>query len=320
MLEKPVRGDKNASTAKSRVPFRAGRSPAYPMFDLGAAIEKTGQLYYAQRMNSVHLLAALESLGYKTINGTSQRTIAALISYGLLSEDGSGATRKVAVTDLARRILLIPDGNPERVQLLREAALRPKVFREMVEQWPKNLPNEAAIRHHLIFDKGYHEDSVGSLIEDFKSTYLLAELGDCGDPALDISESEGTDATRVFGEKPRNREPDSTQMKRTVIENQVNVATHRSGTRTLTIPMPHGREALLQIPTDLSESDFKFLEAYLGLMKDALIGTVSQPTEEQAPNQIGFPRHEKGSNLPSGQEERGSDVRSEEMEFDLSAK
>ena len=55
-----------------------------------------------------------------------------------------------------------------------------------------------------------------------------------------------------------------------------------SETRTFVIPMPNGREALIQTPTDLTLPDYQFLTAYLALMKDALIGSVSQPTRAMA--------------------------------------
>lgn len=49
-----------------------------------------------------------------------------------------------------------------------------------------------------------------------------------------------------------------------------------SGVRVLSIPITGGRTALLNIPIDVSEDDFKFLQTYLRLMKDAIVtGRVS---------------------------------------------
>ncbi len=53
--------------------------------------------------------------------------------------------------------------------------------------------------------------------------------------------------------------------------------------RTLTIPITGGRIALLQTPGEVTENDFKFLQTYLTLMKDAIItGTVSPASSNEA--------------------------------------
>lgn len=172
MAEKPA-------TEKLATAPRVGRSPAYPAFGLASAIGKLQSFYAAQQRNAVGVEAAAESLGYQTArSGAAQRTIAALISYGLIAEEGSGSSRKLKITDAGRKILLLPENDGERRELLQQAALSPRIYREMLTEWPESLPSDKELSKYLTFAKAYHEDAVPALTKAFRETYEFAKLYD----------------------------------------------------------------------------------------------------------------------------------------------
>jgi hypothetical protein len=269
-----TKAEKTTSTTTPSTAGRAGRSPSYPAFSLETAIEKLKTLHKAQRNNAVSVGAALESLGYKSeTSGTAQRTIAALISYGLVAEEGTGTLRKVRVTELGRRIVLLPEDDPERVDALREAAVKPRIYNEILAQYPETLPTDTEMKKFLTLQKGYNEDTVRLLIRDFKATYNFAELGE-----------RGTIAEETTDKRERNRDDDNGSdghSKRG--KEEMTPPSPPAGTRNISIPISGGRMVYLHTPSDFSPDDLKFVKVFLALMKDAITtGKVSAATEALA--------------------------------------
>src|SRR2546421_8335416 len=139
---------------RQRSGARAGRSPAYPAFGLLTAIERARALYDAQRTNAVPVAAALHALGYSSLSGTAQRTLAALLSFGLVEEGGERPNRKLRITEICRKILILPEDDSDRIEAIREAALRPRIYRELFDLWPEQLPDDNQIVKHLTFRRG----------------------------------------------------------------------------------------------------------------------------------------------------------------------
>lgn len=254
------------------------RSPAYPGFGLRAAVEKAHRFYDAQKRNSVHVDVAVETLGYKAKSGSGVRAIAALISFGLMEESGSGLMRKVKLTPLAIKIILMPESDIERMEAIREAAQKPKIYEEMLQHWPDGLPSDGAISKHLTFEKSFNPEIVHLLIRDFRDTYAYANLAGPGiisKSNADIDEIYDGSADGDNGaEDDLFSIPPAASFGRAVAG--AAKVTAQSGTRVLSIPITGGRTALLNTPTDISEDDFNFLETYLRLMKGAIItGKVS---------------------------------------------
>lgn len=260
------------------------RSPSYPTFGLRAAVEKTQKFYVAQKKNSVHIEAAIKTIGYNTVNGSSLRAIAALINYGLVSEEGSGEGRKVKLTSLALEILLLPEDDIDRARAIATAAQKPKIYAEMLEMWPDDLPADAAIRKYLVFEKKFNEEAVQSLIQDFKDTYAFANLGNRGIMTSPEIETSGVSTGNNISSREDSQDewrlpPMASGTVRTGDNGMTSPS--QQDIRILTIPITKGRTALLNLPTELSEDDFSFLSAYLRLMKDALVtGKVSKSVSE----------------------------------------
>src|ERR1700733_4547742 len=157
------------------------RSPAYPYVNLEGALNRVKQFYEKEQRNAANIYIAATHWGFEKDSSSGQQTIAALISFGLMSDDGSGDKRTVRLTQDALRIHLDtrPDSS-ERAELIKKCALSPKIHRQIWEKWGADLPSDADLRHSLLFDweTPFNENSVDFFIGEYKSTISFAKLTD----------------------------------------------------------------------------------------------------------------------------------------------
>ena len=172
-VEKESELEESASSAQgSRT-----RSPAYPGINLETAIKRARELYSQDKMNAVPVSIAVKRWGFKEKSSGGLITVAAMKSFGLLRDTGSGKDRKVALTDEARRIILDTRmESPDRDELIRQIALNPKIHTRMWHKWGDDLPADDTLRHALIFDFEFNENSVFDFIREYKDTIRFAKV------------------------------------------------------------------------------------------------------------------------------------------------
>ncbi|HSS47520.1 MAG TPA: hypothetical protein VLX28_01115 [Thermoanaerobaculia bacterium] len=128
-------------------------------------------MYQAERRNTAPLEAVAHHWGYSPNSSAANRTIAALLAMGLL-EVGD---RKARLTDRAVRILLDErEPSPEREQIIREAALLPRLHRKLWDRYRGEFPSDSTLRLHLITEEGFNEGSVGDFLRVFRETLEFA--------------------------------------------------------------------------------------------------------------------------------------------------
>ncbi len=178
---------KEMDNGKKRV-----RSPKYPTMNLEQAINRARLFWDHEKRNTVPVSIAVKHWGYQAKSSGGPKAIAALINFGLMGDKGSSQDRKVYLTDQAIRILLDTRAeSTERDDLIREAAMRPKIYKEVIAAYPDGLPSVDTLRHFLIFDKEFNEDSVDGFIKDFRATLAFAKLRESGKvEALDRASTE----------------------------------------------------------------------------------------------------------------------------------
>jgi hypothetical protein len=155
------------------------RSPAYPYCNLETAITRAREFHKEERSNPANISIAGKHWGYKENSSGAYQTAAALISFGLMTDEGTGDKRKLKLTPAALRILLDADPNStERARLIREAALSPKIHQELWKRWGKDLPSVHSLKNTLIFDwkPPFNENSVDGFIKEYKDTIKFAQL------------------------------------------------------------------------------------------------------------------------------------------------
>lgn len=167
------------------------RSPAYPFINLEAAITRAREFFEKEQRNPANVSVAVKDWGFADGSSNGAQTIAALSSFGLLQDDGAGDKRTVRLTPTALRILL--DNRPdskERMELIRQAALAPKIHQQLWEKWGNNLPSDAQLRHTLLLEwpTPFNENAVDGFIEEYKDTISFAKLTSSDKVALEVQD------------------------------------------------------------------------------------------------------------------------------------
>jgi hypothetical protein len=146
------------------------RSPSYPAISLKEAIEKIGEIYKNDYQNPISREVAGAHMGYKSLHGNALGVLSALVKYGLL--EGRGDNTRVS--DWAVNIIAHPPGSPERVEGLKLAATRPKLFAELETRFPGGKASDQAIRSYLLTQK-YIPAAADAAIRSYRETKQLVE-------------------------------------------------------------------------------------------------------------------------------------------------
>lgn len=151
------------------------RSPNYPTVGLEEALARVGKLFKEDGRAGAPTEIAAKHIGYATAHGQAYSVLSALKKFGLL-EEGKG---RVAPSQRAIELLNLPANDPRRLQALKDAALSPPVYRELVEQHAKTgLPGDEALEAELVTYKSFNPNAVPGFVKDFRATLEFAGLSD----------------------------------------------------------------------------------------------------------------------------------------------
>lgn len=178
------------------------RSPNYPAIGLRKALECAQKLFESDKRQFVLVPRAAVIFGFSAKSSGALLSISAMKKYGLLSEEGTGDTRKVKLTDAA--ISLLNPSFPNRNELLRQAALKPGIHAEI---WAKvsDGASDGTIRDFLVYEKRFIDQAADTLIEQFNDTMEFAKLRSLdknGDVGAAGDDSKKDDEKPSPGESP----------------------------------------------------------------------------------------------------------------------
>jgi hypothetical protein len=159
------------------------RSPAYPYISLESAIKRAREFHEREGRNAANIRVTVKHWGYEEKSSSGLQTVAALVSFGLMQDEGTGEKRKLQLTPKALRILLDTDPlSTARVDAIKACALAPKVHQDLWNKykWGTNPPSDASLANVLTFEwePPFNEKSVGGFIRQFKETIAFAKLSD----------------------------------------------------------------------------------------------------------------------------------------------
>ncbi len=177
------------------------RSPAYPYINLETAIKRAKEFYDKEQRNPANIKVAVKHWGFVEGSSGGGQTIAALTSFGLMQDEGMGNNRKMRLTQTALRILL--DARPdskERAELIKQAALAPKIHQQLWEKWGVDLPSDAQLKHTLLFEwpVPFNENAVDGFIREYKDTIVFARLTESDKVASEVKNN----GDKTEGESP----------------------------------------------------------------------------------------------------------------------
>ena len=187
------------------------RSPPAPALSLQRALERAEQLYRRERDHMVPLASAAQAWGMSPTSSGPLITIGALKQYGMIEDEGSGATRKARLTHDALRIILdkIPT-SLSRQEALRRAFLAPKIFAELWENWKADLPSDQTVINYLVLErrlKGqspFSEQGAAELLANYRASLAFAMPNDEPTVVPPVDESEetvGMEASSAQGQR-----------------------------------------------------------------------------------------------------------------------
>ncbi len=254
----------NSENSQQKLPRR--RSRAYPVVALPDAIEKAEALRNKDGFEWTSATVATEYWGLKSASSYGMRMIAALLQYGLLTEEGSKTLRRVKLTDLARRILSHPDVS-ERKKAVQEAALKPIIYALLWEQHKPDLPSDEKLKWDLTVEGTLNEKVVDGFIKDYKATIVYAEL----EKRHILEEDDNEESTDNINEQAAiPSAPDSAPGEtKPMVSNIV----HQRSDFELPIYLSQG-QATLRMPTPMSSQDFDKIKQVLESTLDALRGAL----------------------------------------------
>jgi len=154
------------------------RSPAYPFINLETAIKRAREFYEKEGRNAAPLKVAVKHWGYEEKSSGGLQTAAALISFGLMRDEGTSDTRKLKLTSSALAIIL--DGRPNsesRANAIKTAALTPKIHQQIWRRWGNSQTSDANIKHMLILELNppFNPNTAETVIKEYRDTIAFAK-------------------------------------------------------------------------------------------------------------------------------------------------
>lgn len=167
------------------------RSPNYPGIGLRAAISKIEALYREDKLAASPKMAALRHMGFDKAHGEAGRVVSALKGFGLIDE----IDERIKLTQRAINIVARGDNDPQRTAALRDAALGPEIYRQLLKEYKDTgLPSDQTLKSELIASKGFNPNAVDVLVRDFKDTLKFAGLSDTEMVDLSLDDNTGEEA------------------------------------------------------------------------------------------------------------------------------
>lgn len=156
------------------------RNPAFPAIGLTDALDKAGIIHKKEAHKAMMAETTAKHLGSSLKSSSAQQAISAMKQYGLLVELKEAGIRKLRLSDLALKIILDQrDKSNDRLDALREAALRPKIHAELWRLAADSLlPSDEEMQHYLTLGRKprYYPEVVRRVIENYKDAVTVAEL------------------------------------------------------------------------------------------------------------------------------------------------
>jgi hypothetical protein len=157
------------------------RSPNFPLVTLERSLSQAKTLLDKYSRNPIAWEVGIKALGYELTGSRGKQTMAALGYYGLIRVESAGAGKKIAISELAFKIIEDKRAySPERDSAIREAALNPPIFQKLIEQYPKGLPADDALEWELVSTYKFNKASVRDFITTFRGTLDFAKVYESG--------------------------------------------------------------------------------------------------------------------------------------------
>jgi hypothetical protein len=277
----PATTDKPEKQAAA-TPSARTRSPAYPAFNLQTSLDRAKAVWQHEARNPAPMASLAAAWGTNLKSSTTLLTVASLTKFGLLEDVDTGKERLLKLTQTALNIILNDqEDSSERIGLLKQCALTPKIHADLWKQYNGELPSDTSLKRHLIVEKNFNATSVDGFIKQFRDTISFAKLSHSD--KITITETEDSEKEETM--KPtRTLEPNVVQMSGGFVGKSTLTAVPLV-LREFTVPLSAGTISL-RIPSPIDEDDFQLFLDTLNLWKRQLIKKPAAKTSEEILQEI----------------------------------
>jgi len=161
------------------------RSPEFPFIPLNEALPKVEQLIAANQRHPARIKTLAPLWNYSAGSSSFLRVVAALRSFGLVEDTGSGDDRKIAVSDLGMRIA--SDKRPgAREVAIRNAFANCTILNDYRQKWGNKRPSDDVCISDLTLDNGFTGQAARKFISVYDDSIAFVEANgnDGGSPPL----------------------------------------------------------------------------------------------------------------------------------------
>lgn len=208
------------------------RSPNYPSTSLEDAVNHMRTIYDKDKLAAASAEVLVSHLGYNKLHGTSRRVLSSIRQYGLLDEVSD---QRYKVSESAYRLLNADKHSPKETELLKEAALKPIIFRNILEEYEGELPSEKTLSSYLVLEKGFTVDGASSFVKVLQDNVEYANI-----TISDFTENTGENTSFQEGVNMTGQQKQQTN------QGQISpVASAISAAQNLGLPTPDTKETIL---------------------------------------------------------------------------
>jgi hypothetical protein len=246
----------DVSDEQTKDAVKRDRSPKFPYIGLGKALERVEVLYGKVKRYEARVADIAKDWDLSPKSSSTDRTVAAIQSFGLIEDSGSGENRKIKRSELGARILA--DRRPGvRESLLAEAALKPPSIADYARRWGGGRPDEAHALSQLQFEGGFTADAAKLFLRVFDETIRFT---------AGVQDDKTIDSGLVDDEAPSDSQSDNAATEGNAApESQPKRQDSKSIMKEDVFSLAEG-DVTLQWPVSISADSYQDLEDWTKLM------------------------------------------------------
>ena len=185
------------------------RSPNYPGISLEEAVGKIKALYDQDKLVASPKDAVLKHMGFEKAHGEAGRVLSALKSFGLIDE----VNDRIKLSQRGINIVVRGEEDPLRAEALREAAISPEIYRQLLKEYRESLPSDTTLRSELIAVRKFNPNAVDGFIRDFRGALEFSGLSDLSAVDLDLGEEDPVNTEESATTPPNIAKPPTMEAK-----------------------------------------------------------------------------------------------------------
>lgn len=247
-------------SSEPKIDIDRKRSPNYPSINLEAALARVQAFFESWKNGQVPIASAHTKWQCKPLTAFAGQITSAIKAYGLVETEGTGKVQKIKLSD---RALKIARNHPDKVNLIKEAALNPPIYAEIKDKFGVEAPDET-IANYLEWERepAFRAEAIPTVIGKFRETISFAKItttdiidsGGNNDVSKTAPDGGGNPLLSLFGMGTKVTPPKEAGLPK----NRCNMITD-------TNTLKEG-QVTLQFPTELSQESYELFEDWLKYM------------------------------------------------------